>query len=175
MDTHVCGPRQQRVQLKAIGLTTWLKLRDMDIISHTVDSLELARQLVCRGVTYWSQLTHQHKLMDKQGVERVLGVPVSERYYCDLQCAACIPSSQMVSEQVSTILNIKKVVTKMHCTLITDKEKTDYHYHYPSDTISVFMDGSCTRLSVTSSVYLGKKSWYNKLFSLPIQPISTLT
>lgn len=144
--------------LKAIGLTAWPKIRDVDIVGHAVDHPQLARQLVRRGITCWSQLTHHHKLMDKHSVEQVLGVPVSEGYYCDLQCAACIPNLQMVSNRVSTILNIEKAVTEMHRTLIKDEEKTDYHYHYPTDTISVFMDGLCTGLSAAGSMYLGKKS-----------------
>lgn len=70
---------------------------------------------------------------------------------------ACIPSSQMVSSWVSTILSIEKAVTEMHCALIMDGERMDYHYHYPTDTILVFMDGLCTRPLVASSVHLGKK------------------
>lgn len=160
--------------LKGVGLTAWPKLRDINIIGHTVDNPHLARALVLKGVTRWSQLAHQNELMDKLNMERVIGVPLSNRTYNDIRKAACLPNSQMVNAQVSTVLSIEKAVTEMHRTLTTNEEMTDYHYHYPTDTISVFTDGSCVGSSVAGSIYLGKGSKHNKAFSLPVQPISTL-
>ncbi len=78
----------------------------------------------------------------------------------------------MVNAQVSTVLSIEKAVPNMHHTLTTNEDMTNYLYHYPTDTIAIFIDRSCSL--VAGSVYLGKKSKYNRAFSLPIQPISTL-
>lgn len=54
---------------------------------------------------------------------------------------------------ICSIINIEKAITKMHHTLITDEELMDYHYHQPTNTISIFTDGSCTATSATGSFF----------------------
>jgi hypothetical protein len=160
--------------LKEVGLTAWPRLRDVNLIGHAVDNPVLALELVRRGITKWSQLTRQGRLMDKPTLERTIGVPLTYDGYHNIRKAACIPNTLAVNEHTNTVISIEKAMTAMHRTLITDEELTDYHFHHPTDTISIFTDGSCTATSAAGSIYAGKGSKYNKSFSLPIQPVSTL-
>jgi hypothetical protein len=83
--------------LKEIGLTAWRKLQDINLIGHTVDNPGLALKLVHQGVTKWSQLTRQGKLMDKTTLEHTISVPLTYNGYHNIHKAACIPNTLTVN------------------------------------------------------------------------------
>jgi hypothetical protein len=84
-----------------------------------------------------------------------------------------MPDSQHLRPEFHAIASIEKSFIDGQAFTILPENLADFHYHYPTNTLSVFTDSSCTRESVMGVVFYHKGSPHNQSFSVPSLPSST--
>lgn len=87
--------------------------------------------------------------------------------------AICKHGSCKLRPSLATMASIEtSLTTGQRFTIHTDS-LADFHFHYPTNTLSVFTDGSIIGDLVSGAVYYYDGCPHNKTFCVPIPPSST--
>jgi ribonuclease HI len=156
--------------LKTQGWQAWPRWRDLDWVGNYVNDPALAHALVAKGLFRWSDVLNHGMLLPLQHIVTTLGVALSPWEYQNIAVAVantltCPAGPVAVAEARLCEVN--------HFSMLPE-ELTDLHFHYPSHTLTIFMDASCLGESSAGAVFYGNKSHHNRKFSIPIRPISML-
>jgi hypothetical protein len=151
------------------GWQAWPKLQDLDWVGHFTQDPTLAHSLVGRGILQWSQLVQGGQLRPRTQITDVTGVVVSPHMY------------EHISRALASLPAVPTPVRSAECALQEiskfsprEGELHDLHYHIPTNTLTIFMDGSCKGGLMAAGVYFGKGSKRNRAFQVPIEPMSML-
>jgi hypothetical protein len=123
--------------------------------------------LISKGLYQWSDIFCNSALLPLPHITQTLGIALSAQDYRWIVRVTTpgLASPVVVAEVCLCMVNQFSILPE---------ELADLHFHYPSNTLMVFMDGLCVGESAAGAVYYGKGSWCNCGFSIPIQPVSML-
>jgi ribonuclease HI len=153
--------------LRDQGWQAWPRLRDLDWIGHFAPDPALAYSLVGRGICRWSQLVHNGRLRPRDQILDAAGTAVSLHTYTRIARAiAGLPRHAALVEEAEDKLR------KLNTFSPRVGELQDLHYHHPSNTLTIFTDGSCKDGSTAAGVFFGPGSRRNRSFRIAAEPVS---
>ncbi len=153
--------------LKGQGWQAWPKVRDLDWLGNLTHNLGLAHSLVQRGICRWSQITVGGQVKPRMAIVDLEGRPVSPHKYEHIKLA--FTHAPLAGTAISST---EAKLWELSRFSPLAGELQDLHYHYPSNTLTVFTDGSCKGDSVTAGVFFAEGSWRNCAFQVGAEPIS---
>jgi hypothetical protein len=147
--------------LRGQGLTPWPKIKDINFLGHASCSPLLLKALAKRNISKWSQLTNNGVVTSRHRMEGLLGCPIPLDEYALIRQAVKTQYLEPVNAGASSVINIEMPLAEMQKFTLSTEELIDYHYHYPTNTLTLFTDGSCTKHSSSGGVYYHKTSPHN--------------
>jgi hypothetical protein len=140
--------------LKTQGWQAWPRWRDIDWVGHHVQDPLLTHSLISKGLYRWSNIFCNSTLLPLPHITQTLGFALSAQDYRWI-------AKVTAPGQASTITVAEARLHTVNQFSILPEELADRHFHYPSNTLMVFTDGSCVGESVVGAVYYGKGLWCN--------------
>lgn len=134
--------------LRDQGWMAWPKVQDLDWLGNLIQDPDLVYSLVQMGVYQWLHVVVNGRLKPQLDIKDVEGQPISpHKYERLLKALAHAPPAG------SAVMSTKAKLRELNKFLPRVGELHDLHYHHPTNTLTVFTDGSCKGESVVAGVF----------------------
>lgn len=159
--------------LQQNGLVAKAREFDRNVIGNVDMPKDVVAMLHNKGCAQWDRIALEGKL-NRFKLNSVIGRLATNQEYNSMANEICDKGSIQIKKEHQDIISFEHKRRNIRRTNINPNKEANYYIHYPTKTLYMFMDGSCSNNTCRGGVYYGKKSQRNMSFSAHIAPHSTI-